>query len=191
MIHVKNTIQLKHRSRLTKRLCWMHSLFAGRSGAPSPSQLHCQLSHLPPGDLPWPPLCPPPVTATSAPSFAPTGPAPWSCTRLPSHPPEPPWPRQGPHTVRLTHPPHREQLLSLHVSGQSALSLGAPLRPVPHEAFPAPLPPDPQHTGQQPSCRGPPWLPSVKLGSARDQGASVWGHTNGFEIKSYPEILNI
>lgn len=190
MIHVKNTIQLWHRRRLTKWFCWIFSLFAGKSGAPAPPQ--CTASS---GTYPQLTSCDlisvlhlwqPPLLPPSHPQAPPPGPARDSQPTLPSPPAT-----TGPHTVRLTHPPHRERALRLRVSGQSALSLRAPLRPLAHEAFPAPPPPDPQHTGQQPSCKGPPWLPSLKLGGVCDQRVSVWGHANVFEIKSYPEILNI
>ena len=63
MILVKNTVQLRHRRRLTKWFCWTGSLFPGKSGDTS-SQVHCQLRHLPQVTSCDLHLCPPTVTAT-------------------------------------------------------------------------------------------------------------------------------
>lgn len=136
----KNTIQFWHRRRLTKWFCWIFSLFAGKSGAPAPPQ--CTASSAP--NLSWPPvrphLCPPPVTATSAPSFAPTGPAPgparYSQPTLPS-------PRATHRPTRCqAYPPLPQEQALRPVCLGSRPSPSGPLCALAHEAFPALLPLD-------------------------------------------------
>lgn len=165
-------MQLRHRRRLTKWFCWTGSLFPGKSGDTS-SQVHCQLGHLPQVTSCDLYLCPPTVTATL---LVPDTHRPRSQVLHETPSPAQPSPPSSPGHDRahtLSGSPASSQGAGSQASGQPAPSLGAPLCPLPHEAFRAPLPLGPQHTGQQPSCKGPPWLPSLKLGGVCDEGVSV------------------
>lgn len=147
MILVKNTIQLRHRRRLTKWFCWTGSLFPGKSGDTS-SQVHCLLGHLPQVTSRDLRLCPPTVTATLLvlDTHRPRSRV-LHETPSPTPPAELPWPRKGPHTVRLTHLFTGSGFSGSGCLGSQPPPLGAPLCLLPHEAFLAPLPLGPQHTG--------------------------------------------